>query len=77
MAGQALNSLKRGQKARVTRITGNSALKGRLLKMGVVPGELIGIERVAPLGDPIDVVIKGYHLSLRKEEAKCVEVEVA
>ncbi|MBW1953949.1 MAG: FeoA domain-containing protein, partial [Deltaproteobacteria bacterium] len=40
-------------------------------------GEIIEVERIAPLGDPIDVVIKGYHLSLRQEEAKLVEVEVA
>jgi len=44
--------------------------------MGVVPGEVIAIEKVAPLGSPIEVLIKGYHLSLRKEEANCIEVEV-
>jgi len=77
MPTQVLSSLKKGQKARITKITSNRVLKGRLLKMGMVPGELISIERIAPLGDPIDVLIKGYHLSLRQEEARFVEVEVA
>ncbi|MDD3581665.1 MAG: ferrous iron transport protein A [Desulfobacca sp.] len=77
MSALVLNSLKKGQKARITGITNNSDLKRRLLKMGLVRGEIIEVERVAPLGDPIDVVVKGYHLSLRQEEAKLVEVEVA
>lgn len=71
-----LTSLKKGQKARVKQVTGNGLIKQRLLKMGLVPGETVEIEKVAPLGSPIDVLVKGYHLSLRKEEANCVEVEV-
>lgn len=71
-----LSSVKKGQKARVKRLTGKPVLKDRLLRMGLVPGTTVEIEKVAPLGSPIDVLVKGYHLSLRKEEAKCVEVEV-
>jgi len=72
----ALISLKKGQKAQVKRITGDSVIKQRLLKMGLVPGETVKVEKIAPLGSPIDILVKGYHLSLRKEEAKWVEVEV-
>jgi len=46
------------------------------MDMGVVPGTVVQVERVAPLGDPIEVILKGYHLSLRKEEAANVYVEV-
>jgi Fe2+ transport system protein FeoA len=69
-----LTSLKKGQRAKIKKVKG--AIKQRLLQMGVVPGEVIAIEKVAPLGSPIEVLIKGYHLSLRKEEANCIEVEV-
>jgi len=72
----SLTSLKKGQKGRIKQVTGNGSIKQRLLKMGLVPGETVQIEKIAPLGSPIDVRIKGYHLSLRKEEANCVEVEV-
>ncbi|MCD6319568.1 MAG: ferrous iron transport protein A [Candidatus Desulfofervidaceae bacterium] len=72
----ALTSLKKGQRALVKQVTGNGLIKQRLLKMGLVPGETVQIEKIAPLGSPIDVLVKGYHLSLRKEEANCVEVEV-
>jgi len=71
-----LNELKVGEKGVIKRITGDPALKKRLLTMGAVPGTEVTIERVAPLGDPLDVTLKGFHLSLRKEEAENVEVEV-
>ena len=74
MAEKTLNQLKQGQRGRISKVKGN--LKQRLLKMGLVPGEEVIIERVAPLGDPVDILIKGYHLSLRKEETKAVWVEV-
>jgi len=70
-----LITLKKGERAKIKKVSGNSTLRQRLLKMGLVPGELIEVERVAPLGDPIDVLIKDYHLSLRKEEARCIEIE--
>ncbi|HDD35658.1 MAG TPA: iron transporter FeoA [Candidatus Desulfofervidus auxilii] len=71
-----LTALKKGEKAKIIRVKGDINLKQRLLRMGMVPGEIIEVKRVAPLGDPIDIVIKGYHLSLRKEETNCIEVEV-
>jgi Fe2+ transport system protein FeoA len=46
-----------------------------LIDMGMAPGAVVGVERVAPLGDPIDIKLRGYHLSLRKDEASLVSVE--
>ncbi len=60
---------------KVIRITGDKAIKKRLLEMGFVRGTKIYVEKVAPLGDPMELVLKGYHLSLRRDEAKDVFVE--
>jgi len=65
-----LKDLKPGERGKVIKIKGKGELKKRLLDMGIVPGAEIKLEKVAPLGDPIDILIKGYHLSLRKDEAK-------
>ena len=65
-----VKDLKPGEKGKVVNIKGKGDLKKRLLDMGMVPGVEIKLEKIAPLGDPIDILIKGYHLSLRKEEAK-------
>lgn len=69
------NDLRPGEKGKVIRIKSKGSLKKRLLDMGIVPGTEIQLEKVAPLGDPIDILIKGYHLSLRKEEAKEILIE--
>jgi ferrous iron transport protein A len=71
-----LHLLRPGQRGTITRIGGNSALRRRFVEMGIVKGETILIERHAPLGDPIEYFIKGYHLALRKEEAAHIEVSV-
>ena len=71
-----LDKLKPGQKGRVTKIIGRSGANKRIADMGVVPGTVVEVERVAPLGDPIDVKLKGYHLSLRKQEASNISVKV-
>lgn len=71
-----LNDLKPGQKCKVIRINGMGEAKKKMLDMGITPGSVIELERIAPLGDPIDIKIKGYHLSLRKKEAEYIEVEV-
>jgi len=68
--------LKTGQKGRILKVKGKKDLKDRLMRMGIIPGEEIEVVSIAPLGSPIDVLIKGYHLSLRKEEAACIVVEV-
>jgi DtxR family Mn-dependent transcriptional regulator len=70
-----LSDFKVGEKCTVTRVIAEARIKRKLLDMGIVPGVEIQIQKVAPLGDPVDVLIKGYHLSLRKEEAKGIVVE--
>ena len=69
-----LHLLQPGQKATIARINGAGALRRRFIEMGIVKGETILIERHAPLGDPVEYFIKGYHLALRKEEAAHIEV---
>ena len=64
-----LNSMNPRQKGTIQKIAGRGEVHQRLLDMGIVPGTPVQVERVAPLGDPIEVTVKGYHLSLRKEEA--------
>jgi Fe2+ transport system protein FeoA len=71
-----LNKIEKGRAARVTRIGGQGSARRRLMEMGVIPGSEISVKRVAPLGDPIDVLVKGYHLSLRRREAAEIFVEV-
>jgi len=71
-----LAELKPGDKCKARKISGKDALRRRLLDMGVTPGVLIEVIKVAPLGDPVDIRIRGYHLSLRKEEAAIIQVEV-
>ncbi len=75
-AAVTLQQLAVGQQARIVRIGGEKATRRRLLDMGLVTGETVTVARVAPLGDPIEVLIKGYHLSLRKQEAGQITVEV-
>ncbi len=70
-----LDQFGKGDTLKVIKVSGDAFLRQRLIAMGLTPGQEIVIERVAPLGDPVDVVLRGYHLSLRKEEAKCIKVE--
>ena len=75
-AGATLADLKPGGKATILTIGGAAGgIRRRLLDMGVTAGTRVEVERVAPLGDPIEVKIKGYHLTLRKEEAARIHVE--
>lgn len=69
-----LHLLQPGQRGTITRINGESALRRRFAEMGILKGEIILIERNAPMGDPVEYFIKGYHLALRKEEAAQIEV---
>lgn len=70
-----LDQLARGRRAVVVRIAGARDLRRRLLDMGLVTGETVTLTAVAPLGDPIELSVKGYRLSLRKAEARLVVVE--
>jgi len=76
MAVKPLSDLKPGQRGVISKVGGSGQTHRRILDMGVVPQTEIEVERVAPLGDPIEVKIKGYHLSLRKEELTNIYVEV-
>lgn len=69
-----LHHLIPGQSAVIVSIGGNGALRRRFAEMGIIKGENIQVERVAPLGDPVCYRIKGYALSLRKEEAALIAV---
>ncbi len=69
-----LSELKTGEKGIIERITGIGRFRQRLMEMGFVPGEEIEVEKFAPLRDPIEYVLKGYHVSLRHNEAEKVLV---
>lgn len=64
-----------GQTAKVARIHGEGALKRRIMDMGITKGTEIYVRKVAPLGDPVEVTVRGYELSLRKEDADILEME--
>ena len=76
MPVKLLNELKRGEKGKIIKIGGKGSVHRRLLDMGLVSGSEVEMQRVAPLGDPIEIKVKGYNLSLRKEEAASIQVEV-
>ncbi|MDI6758760.1 MAG: ferrous iron transport protein A [Candidatus Omnitrophota bacterium] len=71
-----LRELKPGQKGKIVKTLGSGSIHRRILDMGIIKGVEIEVERIAPLGDPIEVKIRGYHLSLRKEEAANIYVDV-
>ncbi|MCS6940944.1 MAG: FeoA family protein [Roseiflexaceae bacterium] len=70
-----LDQLARGRSAIIVRVDGDRALRRRLLDMGLVHGETITLTGLAPLGDPLELTVKGYRLSLRKSDARCIQVE--
>ncbi len=73
-----MNSLKDvpvGGRAKVVRIHGEGAVKRRIMDMGITRGVEIYVRKVAPLGDPIEITVRGYELSIRKEEALKIDVE--
>lgn len=73
---KSLNELKVGSRGTVLRIVTEGKIKRRLFDMGVTPGVEIKVKKYAPLGDPIEVTIRGYELTLRKAEAEFVIMEV-
>lgn len=70
-----LKETKVGQTVTVKKISGTGAVKRRIMDMGVTKGAEIHVRKVAPLGDPIEVTVRGYELSLRKADAEIIEVE--
>lgn len=69
-----LDQLSPGQSARVKRIGGAGAIRRRLMDMGITSGVEIAVIKTSPFGDPVEYLLRGYHLSLRKSEAQMIEV---
>lgn len=70
-----LRDAKVGQTVKAKKISGEGAVKRRIMDMGITKGVEIFIRKVAPLGDPIEVTVRGYELSLRKSDAEMIEIE--
>lgn len=70
-----LSQAKVGEEFKIIKVAGNSMLKRRLMEMGLIKGATLKVEKYAPLRDPLELVIKGMHLSLRVDEAENVLVE--
>ncbi len=72
---RTLDEAKVGETVTVSKLTGDGAVKRRIMDMGITKGVDIFIRKVAPLGDPIEVTVRGYELSIRKEDAKMVTID--
>lgn len=72
---KTLKQAKVGETVKVVKFTGQGAVKRRIMDMGITKGVEIFIRKVAPLGDPVEVTVRGYELSLRKDDASMIEVE--
>jgi len=72
---RTLKDLEPGASGKVLMVKGKGAIKRRFMDMGVIKGTEINVEKVAPLGDPIEIKIKGYSLTLRKEDAQNIVIE--
>ena len=74
MANMTLSELEVGKTAKVVRINGEGAVKRRIMDMGLTKGSAVTVRKFAPLGDPIEITVRGYELSIRKDEAASIEV---
>ena len=70
-----LKEVKIGSKAIVKKLNGESAIKRRIMDMGITKGVEVTVRKVAPLGDPLEISVRGYELSLRKQDADMIEVQ--
>ncbi len=70
-----LKDIKVGRRAKVLRVSGEGAIRRRIMDMGITKGVEIYVRKVAPLGDPMEIFVRGYELSLRKADADMIEVE--
>jgi ferrous iron transport protein A len=77
VAVRPLSELKPKEKGTIVKVGGGGPVRRRIMDMGIVAGTQVEVIKVAPLGDPVDLLVKGYHLSLRKEESKGILVETA
>ncbi len=72
---KSLREVKVGGKCRVVKLHGEGAVKRRIMDMGITKGVELRVRKVAPFGDPIEITVRGYELSLRKADAEMIEVE--
>lgn len=72
---KTLKDIKPGETVTVCRLQGEGAVKRRLMDMGITKNTSVFVRKVAPLGDPVEVTVRGYELSLRKNDAQMIEVE--
>ena len=72
---KTLKQVSTGQTVKVVKLTGDGPVKRRIMDMGITKGVEIYVRKVAPLGDPVEVTVRGYELSLRKADAEMLEVE--
>ena len=72
---RTLKQVKIGESATVGKLHGEGAVKRRIMDMGLTKGTQVYVRKVAPLGDPIEVTVRGYELSIRKDDAQLIEVE--
>ncbi len=70
-----LEEVKIGQTVRIARLRGEGAVKRRIMDMGLTKGTEVAVRKIAPLGDPIELTVRGYELSVRKDDAAAIEVE--
>ncbi len=71
-----LDEVKINQNAVITKVGGEGALRGRLLDMGLIPKTVVSVIKFAPMGDPIEIRLRGYELPIRKEDAAMIEVSL-
>ncbi len=72
---KTLRDVKIGESCRVVKLYGEGALRRRIMDMGITRGVEIKVRKVAPLGDPLEITVRGYELTLRKDDAELIEVE--
>jgi len=72
---KTLKDLKVGKTSKVVKLHGEGAVKRRIMDMGITRGVEVYVRKVAPLGDPIEICVRGYELSLRKHDAQMIEIE--
>ena len=72
---KTLSDLKVGSTAKVIKVHGEGAIRRRIMDMGITKGVSVYLRKVAPLGDPMELMVRGYELSLRKQDAEMVEIE--
>lgn len=72
---RTLKEIPCGQTVKVTKLTGEGPVKRRIMDMGITKGVNVYVRKIAPLGDPVEITVRGYELSIRKADAEMIEVE--